>query len=422
MKKEHLIPYTLLITFFIPWGIIGLGQYEIRIKELIIIFFAFLFFLEYFNGRKIYIDNLGKIYFYFIIICVIYTLIHINNLSKMQDIYFVIHVLIFTILNLGIYFIIFNSNLKNFNFKKFVNFFIIIYFIIFAYFIYYAIQLHILGQNHIGGFFTVEHNLIVKGKLHYYIGGANGRSWLFLILTSFLVGYFKNNKSYIKALIVIFMSILFSYVMLSRGALLFSGILLFLYLLSFLRLMNAKYLIVFLLFSFLSFISLFLFFKNAINNDSIIIDAIEKKGGFSNRDKLVFDSLKIISNDMFIGRGFHYTATHKEQILKEGYEALGKNNSQNTLLSISIELGFIGISLFLSFWVLLYLNISKLIKNSLSNIQQSFLTGVKLMIIFMFFASLFNHFIEKNFTAMPIYMIFIALAVKIKFNKIMQEN
>jgi len=125
---------------------------------------------------------------------------------------------------------------------------------------------------------------------------------------------------------------------------------------------------------------------------------------------------------MFIGRGFHYTATNKEQLLKEGYEALGKNNSQNTLLSISIELGFIGLLLFLSFWVLLYLNISKLIKNSLSNIQQSFLTGVKLMIIFMFFASLFNHFIEKNFTAMPIYMIFITLAIKIKYNKIMQEN
>ena len=152
--------------------------------------------------------------------------------------------------------------------------------------------------------------------------------------------------------------------------------------------------------------------------ESIVLNAFQVKEGFSNRDKLLFDSLNIIKNDGFIGRGFHYTALNKNQLLEEGYENIGKNNPQNTILSIFIELGLIGALLFISFWSILYLKLSKMIKYASNKVDQSFINGVKVMVVFIIFSFLFNHHYEKNFTATPIYMTLIALAVKKNFFKI----
>ena len=391
-------------------------QFEIRIKELTIFSLTFLFLINHLSGRKIYIDNIGKIYFCFIVVCLIYTLIHLNNLQSIQDIYSVIHILIFTILNFVIYFLVLNINLKHFNLNRFINFFLFIYVIIFAYFVYYSIQLHILGQNHVGGFYTVEHNMKLAGKLKIYIAGPNGKSWFFLILTSFLVGYFQNNKHNTKALMLVLMSLFVSYLMMSRAGLFFNLILLVLYLLTFLKSLNLKKISYLFIVSLFLCTSLFLFYDKNVNN-SVVIEALQKKEGFSNRDKLIFDSLKVIENDFFVGRGFHYVGTHKDQFAKEGYQALALHNTQNTLLSITIELGAIGLLIYLTFWILLYSNIVKFIKYSSFSYEQSYLKGVKLMVIFIFFSFFFNHFFEKNFIVTPIYMIFISLAVKLKYYK-----
>ena len=85
MKKELLIPYSILICFFIPWSIIGLGQYEIRIKELFIISIFILLFTNFLKGRKIYIDKPGIFYFYFIIVCIFYALINLFRLSQQNE-------------------------------------------------------------------------------------------------------------------------------------------------------------------------------------------------------------------------------------------------------------------------------------------------------------------------------------------------
>lgn len=421
MKKEHLIPYTILIIFLMPWAILGIENYQIRIKEIILISILFFLILDHLNGRKLIIDDSGKIYFCFILVCSFYTLIQFNNLEKLQDISFVTHVLIFTLFNFLIYFIIFNLNLENFNFKNFINLFLIIYICIFIYFVIYSINIHTLGQLHnerlnmsIGGFYTIENELIGEGKIKVYIGGPNGRSWFFLVISSFFVGYYKNEKQFIRALIPILMSLLFSYLSLSRGAVLFSFILLILYFSSFLKLTNLNRLFYFIILIFLT-ISIFSYSLSKSSDLNLVIDKVmNKKKGLSNRDKLVFESIDVIVNDYFLGRGFHATHMDKKELRSEGYYALGNNNTQNTILSIFIELGILGVVLFLSFWILIYIKISKSINRLKLSIHQSYLSGVKLMILFLFFASMFNHFLEKNFVVMPIYIILIAMAVNIK--------
>lgn len=420
MKKELLIPYFILICFIIPWSIIGLGQHEIRIKELFIILLLILLSINFLKGRKIYIDRPGKFYFYFIVVCIFYALINLIRLSSQNEINLLLHILIFTILNFTIYFIIINLRLDNFNLKKFVNVFFVIYLSIFAYFLYYANNLHILGLERIGGFFTVESEMVREGKLKIYIGGANGKSWFFLILSSFFVGYFINKNSYLKVILVIIMSFTISLYLLSRGALIFSSFLLIFFILSSLRKVNIKKLLFFISLFFITLISVDIFSTKTYKVESIVLNAFQVKEGFSNRDKLVFDSINIIKNDNFIGRGFHYTALNKNQLLEEGYEAIGKNNPQNTILSIFIELGLIGVLLFISFWTTLYLKFSKMIKYASSKVDQSFINGVKIMVTFIIFSFLFNHHYEKNFTATPIYMTLIALASKNNISKLIK--
>lgn len=419
LKTEHLVPYILLIIFFIPWSLFGFEQFEIKIKEVVVLSIAFLFFIKHLMGKKLYIDFLGKIYFYFVLVCIFYTFVELTYPKTLEEIYFVIHVLLFTILNFIIYFLVFNSNLNNFDYKKFINLVVLIYLCLFIYFVSYAIEIHNLGQYHIGGFYSVENELWQEGKIIKYLGGTNGRSWFFLIFSSFLVGYLKNRKFYIQGLLITFMPIIVSYLMLSRGATLFSIILLIIYLLSFMSFKSLKSLILLLIFSISSF-SILIYTKNSYN--SLFVQSFEKKIGYNKRDQLIYDSIKVIGNDFFIGRGFHYTHMNKDQLREEGYEALGQNNAQNTLLSIFIELGIFGVILYASFWMFLYIRISKLIKLLSNNIVQSYLNGIKLMIIFMFFSSLFIHFIEKSFTTTPIIMILIALASQLKFNYVNYKN
>lgn len=420
LKTEHLVPYILLIIFFIPWSLFGFEQFETKIKEVVVLCVALLFFIKHLMGKKLHIDFLGKVYFYFILVCIFYTFVELTYPKTQEEIYFVIHVLLFTILNFIIYFLVFNSNLNNFDYKKFINLIVLIYLCLFVYFVSYAIEIHNLGQYHIGGFYSVENQLWQEGKIINYLGGTNSRSWFFLILSSFLVGYYRSRKLFIPALLTILMSIFVSYLMLSRGATLFGVILLVIYLLS---LFNFKNLKPFTLFVFLSLSSLLvLTITNTSTENSIITKAFENKKGYNNRDKLVLDSIKLITNDFFVGRGFHYTHMNKKELKEEGYKALGHNNTQNTLLSIFVELGILGISLYMTFWILLYIKITRIIKYSSFHLEKSYFCGIKLMIIFLFFSSMFSHFIEKSFTTTPILMTLIALAVKLNYQKKNFEN
>ena len=165
LNKEFIFPYLLLIFFFVPWSIIGLGQYEIRIKELFIISIIVLLFMNFLIGRKVYIDRAGKFYFYFLLFCIFYTFVNLFRLNDQNEINLLIHVLLFTVLNFSIYFIILNLNLNNFNLQKFVNFFFLIYLFVFIYFLNYANNLHVLGQEKLLNFYTLETEMLREGKL-----------------------------------------------------------------------------------------------------------------------------------------------------------------------------------------------------------------------------------------------------------------
>ena len=118
-------------------------------------------------------------------------------------------------MNFAIYLVISNIDLKNFNFKKLINIIVIIYISVFCYFIIYTTNIHNLAEESLRGFHTIENELLRDNKLKTYLGGTNGSSWFFLLISSFLFGYFIKKKNYIFGLVPIIMSLVISYLMLS---------------------------------------------------------------------------------------------------------------------------------------------------------------------------------------------------------------
>ena len=207
MKTDHIFPYIILFSFFLPWTHLGFTN-QIRIKEFIVISLVLIFIFDRLRGKAIYLDYSGKIYFSFIFFCIFYTIFTSFNLKTIEEIYFLFHVLLFTILNFAIYLVISNIDLKNFNFKKLINIIVIIYISVFCYFIIYTTNIHNLAEESLRGFHTIENELLRDNKLKTYLGGTNGSSWFFLLISSFLFGYFIKKKNYIFGLVPIIMSLL----------------------------------------------------------------------------------------------------------------------------------------------------------------------------------------------------------------------
>lgn len=413
MKIDHIFPFIILFTFFIPWTHLGFTN-EIRIKEVIVITLVLIFMFGHLAGKIIYLDYLGKIYLSFILLCIVYTIFQLSNLETIEEIYFLIHVLILTILNFSIYFVISNINLKNFNFKRFINTIVIIYISVFFYFIIYTTEINILAKESLRGFHTIENELLQDNKIKTYMAGTNGSAWFFLLISSFLSGYFINKKNYFFAFMPIIMSLAISYLMLSRGAILFGLILLIFYLLSFIKLNKLKKIHKSIIILLVLTSSIWYFISILQSKNSSITNVFEYKKGLSNRDILVYESLDLTINSYFVGRGFNFIQMNKEELRDEGYNQLSSNNAQNSLLTIFVELGIVGIILFLSFFIMLYLEFTKFIKRSKFSIYKDFLNGVRFLIIFLFFGFFFSHSLEKDFNVFPIYMILIALAVNMK--------
>ena len=90
-----------LAITFMPWSAIGLNQYELYIKELTVIFiFLFIVTLKLANNRFFPVDKSSKYYISFLFLCVVYYFIQANKAAGIQNITFLSHVLISTILNL----------------------------------------------------------------------------------------------------------------------------------------------------------------------------------------------------------------------------------------------------------------------------------------------------------------------------------
>ena len=141
LKIDKYIPQFIIAIFLIPWSFIGFENYEIKIKELFIFFLFFSLFIQYLNGKSILIDNAGRVYLYFIIVCIFFTFIEFFRLNNIEEILFVLHIFVFTLINFLIYFLIFNLNLKN-NYQKFINFLFLIL-CLFIYFVYYSLIFNI---------------------------------------------------------------------------------------------------------------------------------------------------------------------------------------------------------------------------------------------------------------------------------------
>jgi hypothetical protein len=401
----------LLLVFFIPWTWLGLYQYEIYIKEISVIFvFLFMFFKNIYNKENLIIDSSGRIYILFLLVCIFYYFIELLSLDSVDDRSFLTHVLLSTILNFVIYFIFINTKENKINLKLLIKILILMYFSIFIFFVVHSLEVHTLSKDLPGGYFTFENLLQQSGMYNNYFGGNNGRSWFFLILTSFFVGYFISKNRFFYAFIFILSSLIVSYLLMSRGAMLF-GIMLFI--LFALRSMLTKTLSFNL--GLYTFILLLFFGSNYADFNSL--ELLQKKTGFSNRDFLVFESINLIFNDYLLGRGFHSLVLDGSDFLKMNFVYLSNTRPQNTFLSIFIELGVFGVFFYFLFWVTLFISFGNSIKLSRNSVEKHYLYGSRYMIIWIIFSFIFVHFFEKSFVATPIYMLIIGTAVSIKLYK-----
>lgn len=409
------ISIFLLAIFFIPWTNLGFREYELYVKELTtIVTFLLIFLNTVVNKKKLSINQAGRIYFWFLLLCVFYYFLQGFRLTSLDDLPFLTHVLISTILNFTVYFIFTNLRIKENDLEYFLKVLFFLYFIITFYFIVSAAVMHIFsaGMPGGGGILTYQAQREQAGYYIGYLGGMNGRSWFVLILSSFSVGYFISKKKYLYAFLFISLSFLASYLMLSRGAMIFSF---FLFMVFFYHYQNAKKIIIGILL--FTFVALILFIN--VQNLSDILTSIQftSKSGFSSRDYLVFESLDLSFSDYFLGRGFHSTTLDRPELSFLGYEYLDKIGTQNVLMSILVELGLLGMILYSLFWVKSYVDINYIEKFYVDDIYKHYLSGVKYMIIWLNISFFFNHYTEKTFVVMPIYMMLMGLMANLVISK-----
>jgi hypothetical protein len=406
-KNEHWVAYFLLVIFIIPWQYFDI-EHVVRIKEFAVIMSSLLVFLKCLMSSKIFIDNSGRSYFLFIMLTSLYLGIDFVYLHMDFDLKQVVHIYLFVLFNFSIYLLVLNLNLSNLNLSLLMFIFKFVYLLIFLYFFLYAYEIHSLIKNIPANFFTMESLLWQRNENIIYMGGTNSKSWFFLILTSFLVGFYRSKAKYFVCLFLIAMTILISSLLLSRSAMLFSFILAIIYWISLPK--NKFFILLLTLFS----IILFTLFSPQIFSE--VTKSLSKKEGQSTRVNLVFESLEFASENLFFGKGFHYSGINRGFFNEKKYPALRKNNTQNSYLSILIEIGIIGVFLYFLIWFLCISRIRKTIRIIPDTILRHYLNGVKIMIIFILFMGFFHHFIDKNFTFMPILIIFTAIGINLTYH------
>ncbi len=78
-----------------------------------------------------------------------------------------------------------------------------------------------------------------------------------------------------------------------------------------------------------------------------------------------------------------------------------------TLLTlIGQRLGYmiIGVILYSLFWISLYAAAGKISRNMLSGVELHYISGLRTMIVWLAFSSMFVHYFEKSFVSTPIFM------------------
>ena len=409
------ISIFILAILLIPWPALSLREYELYVKELsTIVIFSLIFCNAVVNNKKLSINQGGRIYCWFLLLCVFYYFLQASRLISLDDLPFLTHVLISTILNFTVYFIFTNLRIKKNDLERFLKVLFLLYFIITFYFIVSATVMHIFsaGMPGGGGILTYQAQREQAGYYIGYLGGMNGRSWFVLIMSSFSVGYFISKEKYFYAFLCISLSFLASYLMLSRGAMIFSF---FLFMVFFYHYQNTKKIIIGILL--FTFVALILFINVENLSDTLTSIQFTSKSGFSKRDYLVFESLDLSFSDYFLGRGFHSTTLDRPELRFLGYEYLKNTGTQNVLISILVELGLLGMILYSLFWIRSYIDINYIEKFYADDIYKHYLSGVKYMIILLIISFFFNHYSEKTFSVMPIYMMLMGVMANLVISK-----
>ena len=392
-----------LVIFFLPWSYLGSERLDVYSKELIIaIFFIILVCKNLIYKNTFLFDANAKYYFFFILICIFHFLIYLITSTEVSNFSLITHVLIQTILGFVLYLVFSNSKIKTYELTYFFTLLLICYLAVAIYFLTYAFTIHQISNQTGIPYFSLELKMQQAGLQTSYFGAMNGRSWFLLIFTSFFVGYFISQRRNFFAMIAILISLSASYYMLSRGGMLAGSLLL-----SYFLLKTATIRASFAILTLVTFVFIIIYLFDIVNFELPKLNLLTEKSGFSNRDRLVFESLQISINNFFLGNGFHSTVFDRDIFQAQGFEAISKNGPQNTWLSILVELGILGLFAYAFFWLNLYLSVRKTIKSMPDIIERHFLAGTKLMLPFVFLSFFFVHFFEKSFFGGPPIIMFL---------------
>jgi len=413
--------YLWFILVF-PWGYFDINH--IRIIEPSILISGFYLLLH--NKAKIKIDSFGKSYFTLICLAGLYTfLIPLFRTSDWNNIGHRIHLFIFMVELFIVYLFVYNIFDKNkIIFNKFYVVIISLHFILTLLYCYvgFKVQLGALIFNISA--YTQNDNI----ENSFYI--SNGIAWSFLITNSIMLGYFSNQIKTIRNIpIIIFLliiPILVSYFNMSRSAIVLACLISILFLVGVLKnLLFQKSSInrnkITTAFSLVIIVILLISVtqKNALSKNFVINnvrESIESKDDSSPeiRYNLVIDSFNYGLSTFLLGGGIGHIDLDKSR-LDDDFRFLKKNSPQNTYASIFIELGILGLILFVKMFYIIIKRITKY--KFFDSLQFIYL---KKSMIFLLFALLCSFFIlhhgERSFTVFGPFVIITAL-----FNKYLYQ-
>lgn len=398
----------LSLAFALPW-IYWTGPHQIKVKEAALVM-AFTFFcLRSIYLKRFGFDLLSRLLLVFIMACIFFLIMALPASRGMPQCAFLVHIFLFALYNFLIYVMVYNFYHPSLSLKMVRGLFFVFYLFVAVYLFWVGDAIHGFAMENEINYYTAEAMLYRQGRLMPFIGGSNGRAWFFLILTAFWVGDLTARRKLVPCFAVITLAFLVSSLMLSRAPLLFLLLLLAYAVFSLFKASWLKRLVLLPVFFFMV--------QHLIMPIDAFYDLKEKlvnkitASGLSHRDKLLYEGLAMSINYGFWGRGFHYTAIHKESIWKLGYLQTARNNPQNTYIAMLVELGIVGVLAYTLFWVV---HLKKFFHWSAlgEKDDRAFFKGSAFLALFVMIAFCFAHHYEKNMTAMPIFMILLAMANK----------
>ena len=418
-RANVMIFYVLVIIVFIPFKYMLPYDKSFLVNDILILFTFLYYSIKNARIRKKFDRTFSHLLILIILfgIGLIYSIFISSNFQSFSSYYYSYYL---SIRLLVIYYLYFNL-IEDHNYYK--RLFLIVNCIAFTASIYLLYEFLInynapsfyLEKSAWDTYHATLSSSWKEGSLLPWLGGTNGRSKLLLLFFSFILSircFTRGTFFRLFRIVNLFFITLAIVIQFSKSAYVFYFIIILVYL-YFSFEIKLKGVVNFSFVFLLTF-----FFYNAVIENEIAMDRIDsamtEKVSSTSRTMLVIDGLDYAKQNYYLGNGFESVRLNKNY-LKLHYPKLGMQNTHNTFLEILIDVGFMGLFVFIIFLKRIVYNSSSLIKWGLNQLRNNFgLIGYTTVIIFTLSALVGHGLLRSSIPFGPLFIIIIAAVNKLK--------